>query len=151
MYSTSEKNTATLIHLSALTQYFCPFGNYIFPIIIWSAKKNDSEFIDFNGKQTLNFQLSIFLYTLLLGLVAIPILLFTLFKNIRFDEWSHSCNSYFENIHLADSNGALIFAIIAIVLLVFLKVFEFILIVYAAVRASNGEEYKYPLSISFFK
>jgi len=32
-----------------------------------------------------------------------------------------------------------------------LKVIEFILIIYGAVKASNGENYKYPLSISFFK
>jgi len=37
------------------------------------------------------------------------------------------------------------------VLFIFLKIFEFILIIYAAVKASNGERYKYPLTIPFFK
>ena len=44
--TTSEKNVATITHLSTLTQYFIPFGNYIFPILIWSSKKNESEFVD---------------------------------------------------------------------------------------------------------
>jgi uncharacterized protein len=46
------------------------------------------------------------------------------------------------------------FAIIAItglVILGFTKIFEFFIIIYAAVKASNGEEYKYPMTIPFFK
>jgi uncharacterized Tic20 family protein len=63
--TTNETNTAALLHLSSLTQYFIPFGNYIFPILIWSAKKKESAFIDASGKSVLNFQLSMFLYTLI--------------------------------------------------------------------------------------
>ena len=54
METTTEKNTATFTHLSSLTQYFIPFGNYIFPILIWSSQKGKSEFVDHNGKQVLN-------------------------------------------------------------------------------------------------
>nr|MBP8066618.1 DUF4870 domain-containing protein [Flavobacterium sp.] len=32
-----------------------------------------------------------------------------------------------------------------------LKVVEFFLIIYAAVKTSNGEKYNYPLSISFLR
>jgi uncharacterized Tic20 family protein len=56
--TTNEKNIATLMHLSTLTQYFIPFGNYIFPIIIWSSKENDSEFIDYNERKT-NLEFSV--------------------------------------------------------------------------------------------
>ena len=55
MTTNNEKNIATFLHLSALTQYIIPFGNYIFPIIIWSSKKNDSQFVEANGKNVLNF------------------------------------------------------------------------------------------------
>ena len=55
MTTTNNKNIATVLHLSALTQYIIPFGNYIFPIVIWSSKKDESEFVDFSGKQVLNF------------------------------------------------------------------------------------------------
>jgi uncharacterized Tic20 family protein len=37
METTIEKIPQHL-HLSALTQYFIPFGNYIFPILFWSSK-----------------------------------------------------------------------------------------------------------------
>ena len=68
MTTANDKNIATVLQLSALSQYIIPFGNYILPIIIWSSKKNESEFVDFNGKQVLNFQLSIFLYSVILFL-----------------------------------------------------------------------------------
>ena len=71
----NEKNTATILHLSALSQYLLPFGNYIVPTIIWSTKKDDSEFINQQGKNVLNFQLSIFLYSIILLLIGIPILI----------------------------------------------------------------------------
>ena len=54
-----EKNYASLLQLSAFTKFIIPFGNYIVPFILWSTKKKESSFIDYNGKQILNFQLSI--------------------------------------------------------------------------------------------
>ena len=60
MEATNNKNTATLIHLSALSQYIFPFGNFIFPILIWSAVKDKSEYLNEQGKQVINFQLSLF-------------------------------------------------------------------------------------------
>ena len=84
MENTNETNTATFTHLSTLTQYFIPFGNYIFPILIWTSKKEKSEFIDHHGKQVLNFQLSLLLYSLALLLIAVPIFIITVFNNDSF-------------------------------------------------------------------
>jgi uncharacterized protein len=151
MKTSNEKNTATALHLSTLTQYFIPLGNYIFPIILWTMKKKDSEYIDYNGKQVLNFQLSLFLYTLVLSLIAIPIVIYIFFKNIPFDIVMRHDNFMIDNFSFKDFSGIGILAIIAIAIVGFLKVIEFVLTIYAAVKASNGEEYKYPLSIPFFK
>ena len=82
METTNKKNLATFTHLSTLKQYFIPFGNYIFPILIWTSKKKDSEFVDYHGKQALNFQLSLLLYSLVLAIIAIPIFIIAIFKNI---------------------------------------------------------------------
>jgi uncharacterized Tic20 family protein len=78
MKTTTEKNSATFTHLSALTQYFIPFGNFIFPILFWTSKKDESEFVDYSGKQILNFQLSLLLYTIGLALIAIPVFILTI-------------------------------------------------------------------------
>src|SRR4051812_1878589 len=102
MTTTNDKNIATVLHLSSLSQYIIPFGNYIFPIIIWSAKKNESEFVDYNGKQVLNFQLSILLYSVILGVIAIPILLFSVFKNATFDTIFHNHDFVINNFSFHD-------------------------------------------------
>ena len=151
METTNNKNLATFTHLSTLTQYCIPFGNYIFPLLIWSSNKDKSEFIDFNGKQVLNFQLSIFLYSLILAIIAIPIFIITIFSNISFETIMNE-NEFMSN-HLSVENitGIGIVAIIAILLFVVLKVAEFFLIIYASVKTSNGEKYEYPLTIHFLK
>ena len=144
MSTTNEKNIATILHLSALTQY-------IFPIVIWSSKKEDSAFINSNGKNVLNFQLSIFIYSVVLGLIAIPIFIYTLLKNISSDISFHNHDFIINHFDFRSIDGIAIIGIIALLLFCFLKITEFILIIHAAVKVSNGEEYKYPLSIPFIK
>lgn len=151
MTTTNDKNIATVLHLSTLTQYLIPFGNYIFPIVIWSSKKDESEFVDYNGKQVMNFQLSIFLYSILLILIAIPILIYTFFHNVPFDVIFNDHDFRIENFNITQIGGVAVVGITAAFLFIVLKIVEFILIILAAVKASNGETYKYPLSIPFFK
>jgi uncharacterized Tic20 family protein len=152
MTTTNDKNIATVLHLSTLTQYIIPFGNYIFPIVIWSSKKDQSEFIDANGKQVLNFQLSMFLYSILLILIAVPILLYTFFHNVPFDVIFNDRHDFIiDHFDISEIGGIAILGITAAFLFGVLKVIEFVLIILAAVKASNGENYKYPLSIPFIR
>ena len=67
--SESEKNWAMLCHLSAFAGFFIPFGGIIGPLIFWLTKKDESSWINENGKASMNFQLSILLYIVL----AIPL------------------------------------------------------------------------------
>jgi uncharacterized Tic20 family protein len=151
METTTTKNLATFTHLSSLSQYCIPFGNYIFPILIWSSNKDKSEFIDFNGKQVLNFQLSMFMYSLVLAMIAIPIILITVFSNIPADTLLNDENFMRHHLSVENITGIAIVAIIAVLLFVGLKVAEFFLIIYASVKASNGEKFEYPLTIPFIK
>lgn len=146
----NEKNTATILHLSALSQYLIPFANYILPTIIWSAKKEDSEFINQNGKNVLNFQLSIFLYSIVLLIIGIPVLIYTLVQNTNFYTFAKG-NYNFETLHHAHLSGFLITLAIIAFLFAVLKIAEFILIIIGAVTASNGESYRYPLTLNFIK
>ena len=151
MEASNERNISTLVHLSTLTQYFIPLGNYIFPIIIWSAKKNDSEFVDYNGKQVLNFQLSMLFYSLILAIIAVPIIIYTVLKNVTLNDLMEENDHVFNEMSLGNFSGFAVLLISAIIIFGFMKIMEFILIIYASVKASNGEHYKYPLTISFFK
>jgi uncharacterized Tic20 family protein len=151
MTTTNDKNIATLLHLSALSQYLFPLGNYIFPVIIWSAKKNNSEYVDNNGKQVINFQLSILIYSIVLCLIAIPVLIYAIFKNKDFNINLDHGSFIIDSLRHGDFSGWAIIGIIAALLFFFIKVIKFVLIIHAAVKASNGECYKYPLCIPFFK
>ena len=151
METTSNKNLATFTHLSTLSQYFIPFGNYIFPILIWSSNKDKSEFINYTGKQVINFQLSVFLYSLILAVIAIPILIVTIFSNVSLNTVFYEENFMRNNFSIENISGIAIIAIIALLLIVGLKVAEFFLIIYASVKTSNGDQFKYPLTIPFIK
>ncbi|AWG26919.1 DUF4870 domain-containing protein [Flavobacterium kingsejongi] len=148
----ANKNLAALLHLSTFTQYFIPFGNYVIPIILWNIGKKESSFVDFHGKQTLNFQLSIFLYTLLLAIIAVPIFFFTLLKNLDFNAVINNEQTFeITDWDFSNISGLVLVAATSILLFIFLKLAEFFLVIYAAVKAANGEQYTYPLSIKFFK
>jgi len=151
METSTERNTAAFTHLSTLSQYFIPFGNYIFPIIIWTTKKDQSQFVDHNGKQALNFQLSILIYTLVLAMIAIPIFLFTVLQNVSITELINNNEMIIENFDYGNSIAILTVGALALLGLACIKIAEFFLVIYASVKASNGEEYFYPLTISFLK
>ncbi|MGV9003994.1 DUF4870 domain-containing protein [Flavobacterium sp.] len=151
MTQSNEKNMATYIHLSTLSQYIVPFGNYIFPIIIWSSKKDESKFIDENGKNAINFQLSIFLYTMISLLIAVPLFIYSIFNNTSITNIHDGGEFIIDNLSAGNISGIVILAILTVLLFCFLKIIEFILIIYASVKASNGEAYRYPMTINFIK
>lgn len=150
METTANRNTSTLLQLSALSQYFFPLGNYIFPVVIWSLKKDDSKFVDYNGKQAINFQLSLLLYCMVLLVIAVPIFMYAAFSNMEL-----YLNGDFEwvvnELTIEKLTGTLLIGFLASFFILALKVFEFIIIFYAAVKNSNGQIYDYPLSIKFIK
>jgi uncharacterized Tic20 family protein len=151
MKTTNENNTATFIHLSSLSQYFFPLGSFIFPLLIWNTKKHESEFIDYNGKQVLNFQLSFFLYSLILVMIAIPMIIFSVFNNIAFSSMINEQEFILNQFKYENNMDSIIFVILMLLIFIGLKVAEFFLIILASVKASKGEYYKYPLTISFIK
>lgn len=145
-----EKNYASFIHLSALSKYFIPFGNYILPIVLWSNKKNESAYADYNGKQIINFQLSMLLYSILLLLISIPTILATVFSNFSWNE-IESGNLMLNESNIANLTGVGIFGIFCVALFGALKVAEFFLIIYGAIKANEGNYFRYPMTLNFLK
>lgn len=151
--TTTEKNTGTLLHLSALSQFIIPFGNFILPIVIWSSQKKDSKFIDNHGKQAINFQLSLLLYTILMILLFGVYLIYYAFNVMHLNNL-HDVNAIdikLENYDFQEYISLIIVGCVGVGLFIFSKISEFILIIIASVKASNGEKYKYPLTINFLK
>ncbi len=70
-----EKTFGMLAHLTALAQLIIPtFGNIIGPLVIWLIKKDQSAWVDKQGKESLNFQISIAIYTVV-SIILIPIVI----------------------------------------------------------------------------
>lgn len=151
METKNDKTIAALTHLSALSQYIIPFGNFIFPIILWSSKKEKSELIDYHGKQIINFQLSLLVYALVCILIAIPAFSTAIFSSMDLSEMINRHEFFLNHINWADNISILTIGIISVILFFILKIVEFFLIIIAAINASNGEKYNYPLTINFIK
>lgn len=66
----TERNWAMFCHLSTFSSIIIPFGGIIGPLICWSSKRQESSWVDQNGKSALNFQLSMALYIL----ICIPLM-----------------------------------------------------------------------------
>ena len=68
-YSKDERMWGMFCHLSALA-VFVGIPSFIGPLVIWLIKKNEYPFVDDQGKESLNFQISLWIY----GLICIPLL-----------------------------------------------------------------------------
>jgi hypothetical protein len=62
--SQDEKMWGMLCHLSALAGFAIPFGNIVGPLVVWLIKKDQMPFVDDQGKESLNFQISVTIYLL---------------------------------------------------------------------------------------
>jgi hypothetical protein len=111
--SETERNWAMFCHLAAFAGFFFPFGSIIGPLICWLSRRDESTWVNENGKASLNFQLSVLLYTVL----ALPLCII----------------------------------LIGIPIVILLGTLKIVCIIIASVRASKGEEFKYPLAIPFIQ
>ena len=111
----SEKEArqwAVLCHLSALVGLLGNgIGFLIGPLVVWLIKREDDLLIEEQGKEAVNFQLTMFL---------------ALFVS-----------------------AVLVFVLIGIPLLITFGLMMVINPIIAAVKTSNGERYRYPISIRF--
>lgn len=108
-----ERFWGMLSHLTTFSAFFTVIGGIICPLAIWLAKKDDSEFVAAQAKESLNFQISIFIYYIIFSFLC--------------------------------------FFLIGFPLLFGLLIFQIIVVIRALMQASNGEEYRYPLTLRFIK
>jgi len=134
---------ATICHLSSLLMLFgVPLGNVLGPLVVWLVKRNDHPFVDDQGKEALNFQLSITLYWVIAG-----VLIFLSVGSIAFF-WPAAHHRMFDFWNPMAMPFAMLFGLFLIFGLLILDV---ILSIVAAVRTSSGEAYRYPLTIRAIK
>ena len=102
-----------IAHLSGFAGYFTGIGHLLGPLIVWLSKRDGNPFIDDQGKEALNFQISITIY------FAISVLL---------------C-----------------FVLVGFVLLGVVSVFQIVCMIIAAIKASDGIAFRYPLTLRLVK
>lgn len=87
MYEVSkdERTWGMLAHLSALLGYLIlPFGNIIAPLVIWLVKKDQSQFVADQAKESLNFQISLMIYAVISGILLLIVIGFFLLIALYF-------------------------------------------------------------------
>ena len=107
MQNSGDKLWAMAIYLSSF--FFVLIG----PLVIWIIKKNDSDFIDYHGKEYFNFLISYSIYFLI--------------------------------------SIILVFIGIGIILAWAIGIYVTVFTIVAAIKAYNGEYYRIPLAIHFFR
>jgi len=101
-------------HLSALAAFIgIPFGHILGPLVVWLIKRDQFPFVDAQGKEALNFQISMTIYAIVAFILC--------------------------------------FVLIGIPLLIAIGILDLILVIVAAVKASTGQSYRYPLAIRFIR
>jgi hypothetical protein len=63
-----------LAHVVALIGYVIPFGNVIGPLVVWQIKKDAMPFVDDQGKEALNFQITVMLAMLISGILWVVVI-----------------------------------------------------------------------------
>jgi uncharacterized protein len=115
-----RRTWALVAHLSALPSMIIAMA-FIGPLLVYVLKKDD-PYVRRHAASALNFQLSVLLYAIGLGFVAVVGLLL----------------------------GG-VPTVLAIPVLIALAIAWFVLICVAAVKAGDGHEYRYPLTIPFVR
>jgi uncharacterized protein len=77
--SSDENTWSMIIHFSQLCAFVLPLAGLIVPIILWQVKKNESLFIDKNGKIVVNWIITEIILGVMFGilcflLIGIPLL-----------------------------------------------------------------------------
>lgn len=120
MYAVSkdERTWGMLSHLSALVGYFViPFGSIIAPLVIWLVKKDQSQFVGDQAKEALNFQISLMIYAIVGTIIGLILMLVIVGLFILIALWSA------------------------------LYIGGIVLTVVAAIKANEGQIYRYPLTL----
>ena len=139
LWHREERNWAMLLHLSALSGLVTSgLGSILGPLIVWLIFRGKSDMVNFHGKKALNFNISLFIYYMILIVFMIP---FFVIGSIAEAE-QEIVDGFWETLAL--------FGISGIVMIIF-AIIWFIWLIVATVRASRGDRPGYILAIPFLR
>jgi len=126
-----ERNWGLAIHLAGVLGmlFIPPVGNILAVLVVWLIKRNESEFLDLNGKEALNFQITLSSVNVGLNLIGL----------LNHWDWSWGLPGFHRGWFVTDISR---FRGTRGVILLLNVIFSAI----AASKAHNGITYRYPLN-----
>jgi len=123
----NARTWATICHLGALLMLVgVPVGNILGPLVIWLVKRREYEFVDDQGKEALNFQIT-FTFCAIAYILLIFLLIF-------------SANRYLSEVFFP-----------AMLLMMGLIILNIGLVIMAAIKSNDGILYRYPFALRIIK
>lgn len=68
-----ERKWGSVIHASAFAGILFPLALALGPLLVWTLKKNESDYLNQQGRKAINFQLTVLLISFICVLLAILI------------------------------------------------------------------------------
>ena len=115
---------AMFIYISSFLGLLIPLGNLIAPLVLWLMKKESHPFIDDQGKEVINFQLSVLIVFAGLLILNMLLILTVILSPLVF------------------LTGLLMFA---------LFVYVVIITIMGAVKAKEGVHFRFPYTVRLIK
>ncbi len=146
-----QRSLGMWMHLTPLLSYFAsfiipiPFLSLIATYIIYSTQKDKGEFVEENGKESVNFQI-----TLAIVFVAMIIIMIIVFGGSII---STIFGGQFDNDAATGAGvmGLIGSSLLMITAFTIIGISAFVFMVIGTIRASNGSVYRYPVSLRLIK
>ncbi|WP_412028040.1 DUF4870 domain-containing protein [Deinococcus yunweiensis] len=142
-----DRTPAIIQHLSPLADLLLPtLGGLLGPLVAWLAYRDRGPALDAQGREVLNFRVSVWLYGLIIGVLA-----FILFSLGLLGGAVGAAAGSDELGALAFLGSFASFFLFFLPVMLVLSIVPFIFMIIGVIRASNGQHYRYPLTIRFLR
>ncbi len=121
----SARTWSILCHLAGFGGYVVPvLGSILLPLVFWLMRRDEDPFIDHHGREALNFQITLFFVYMAVFMMGVMVFLSSLL------------------VGPAVLGLLPLFFVFAIV-----PLYQIAMIVVAAVKANEGDWFRYPLTL----
>ncbi|UKO97936.1 DUF4870 domain-containing protein [Nostoc sp. UHCC 0870] len=151
-YNQQMRVWAMLCHLSALLAWILLFAlillgiplfiplNIALPLIIWQMRKIKYPWVDFQGKEALNFQITLTFYIVIIVMISLSVVLASCGIALATNGEINQINTVLDS---------LLFIWMSFIVALF--ILQLFLVTFAATKAYNGEHYRYPFTMRLLK
>ncbi|WP_057935658.1 DUF4870 domain-containing protein [Algoriphagus resistens] len=132
LFGLNENTYCFLLHIAVFLGIVHILLALVAPVVLWTLNRQTSQLVDEHGRNVVNWVLSFFIYATICFVVIFPGI-------------SHLPMNISPNFNLLTSLYSGLFPITILLLISIMFVFI------GGLKASNGQIWKYPLAIPFFK